>query len=508
MHSAAPSPEPVVDEMLDGQAFLDSLDDGREVWYDGERIAKVTEHPAYRNAARSIAAMYDALHRPETRDALTLVDRFGIRTHKFFAPSYSAAELLAARDAIAIWQRMNYGWLGRTMDYKAAFMAQLAEGHHTYDPYGANALAWYKKYAAKCLFLNHVLIDPPVDRNQPRINVRDVYLSLDRDDDKGIYVSGAKMVATGSALTHATFVAMNSGTAARMQVGRDEDMALVFLVDTNAPGLKLISRPSYEHKATSPFDAPLSSRYDENDAVMVFDNCFVPWENVLVYRDVEKAKQFYAASGFFNRFNLQSAVRLSIKLEFCIGLLAMGAESAGTADFRGVQAAVGEMVGLREQLWALTTAMALDPEEGVGGTAIPRLQTAAATRIFATNLWQRVREIFETTLAGGPIYTVSSFRDLQQPELAPLVAQYYRGTGLAAPDRIKLFKLIWDALYSEFAGRHALYERNYAGNQDQQRLDALRWAEGRGDMDRYKGLVNQCLDDYDLSGWRVAPYKS
>ncbi|MCB0031395.1 MAG: hypothetical protein KDE28_25970, partial [Anaerolineales bacterium] len=123
MHSAAPSPEPVVDEMLNGQAFLDSLDDGREVWYDGERIAKVTEHPAYRNAARSIAAMYDALHRPETRDALTLVDRFGIRTHKFFAPSYSAAELLAARDAIAIWQRMNYGWLGRTMDYKAAFMA-------------------------------------------------------------------------------------------------------------------------------------------------------------------------------------------------------------------------------------------------------------------------------------------------------------------------------------------------------------------------------------------------
>jgi 4-hydroxyphenylacetate 3-monooxygenase len=110
-----------------------------------------------------------------------------------------------------------------------------------------------------------VLIDPPVDRHKARIDVRDVYLSVDRDDDKGIYVSGAKMVATGSALTHATFVAVNSGTAARMEVGRDEDMALVFLIEMNAAGLKLITRPSYEHNAASPFDAPLASRFDEGN---------------------------------------------------------------------------------------------------------------------------------------------------------------------------------------------------------------------------------------------------
>ena len=117
--------------------------------------------------------------------------------------------------------------------------------------------------------MNHVLIDPPVDRAKPRVDVRDVYVTLDREDDRGIYVSGAKMVATGSALTHATFVAMNSGVAARLESGRDEDMALVFIVDMNTPGLKLISRPSFEAAAKSPFDAPLASRFDENDAVVV-----------------------------------------------------------------------------------------------------------------------------------------------------------------------------------------------------------------------------------------------
>lgn len=487
--------------MLTGAEYLDSINDGREVWFDGERIRNVAEHPAYRNAARSTARVYDALHDPELKDDLTLVDRFGITTHRFFAPSYSAAELLQARDAIAIWQRLNYGWFGRTPDYKASFMAQLAEGHDFYAPYHLNALEWYKRYAGRCLFLNHVLIDPPVDRSKARIDVRDVYLSVDREDDRGIYVSGAKMVATASALTHATFVAVNSGTAARMETGRDEDMALVFITDMNARGVKLISRPSYEYNAVSPFDAPLSSRFDENDAVMVFENAFIPWENVLIYRDVEKCREFYATSGFFNRYNLQAGTRLAIKLEFCIGLLMKGTDAAGTSKFHGVQAQIGELIGMRELLWALTTAMALDPEPNIGGTVVPKLQIAGANRIYMTNTWHRVREIFEIVLAGAPIYTISSYRDMQAPELLDTINKYYRGTGLAGPERIKLFKLIWDAMYSEFAGRHALYERNYAGNQDQQRLDVLNWSKVRGDADNYRGLVEQCMGDYDVNGW-------
>lgn len=167
-------------DLLTGESYLESLDDGREVWFDGEKISNVVEHPAYRNSARSMARLYDQLHDPELKDDLLLVDKFGITTHKFFAPSYNTQELLAARDAIAIWQRTNYGWMGRSPDYKAAFMAQLSECHDYYQPFGDNALNWYRKSASQCLFMNHVLIDPPVDRNRARIDVRDVYLSVDK----------------------------------------------------------------------------------------------------------------------------------------------------------------------------------------------------------------------------------------------------------------------------------------------------------------------------------------
>ncbi len=489
--------------LLDGESFLDSVRDGREVWYDGEKVRDVTTHPAFRNSAKNVARLYDALHDPDFSSALTCMDRNGIHTHRFFTPSYSAAELLAARDAIAIWQRMTYGWMGRTPDYKAAFMAQLAEGYDFYEPFGENALNWYRKYAAQGLFLNHVLVDPPVDRNRPHHEGTDVFVNVTHDDDRGIYVSGAKMAATGSVLTHATFVAPNSGTASRMEEGKDEAFALVFIVDMDTPGLKLIGRPSYELKSHSPFEAPLASRFDENDSVLVFHEAFIPWENVLVYRDVEKAKGFYASSGFFNRFNLQSATRLAVKLEFACGLLIKGTEATGTASFRGVQTEVGELVAMSNLVWALSSAMALDPEPGVGESVVPRLQTAAAARVYMTSAWQRVREIFEKILAGSPIVTVSSLKDLQSPELDPIIERYFRGTGLPAHDRIKLFKLIWDALYSEFAGRHALYERNYAGNHEQQRLDALRWSDARGDSDRYRQMVDDCLGDYDLSGWRA-----
>lgn len=500
-HDVAPVGVVERDEMLDGERFLDSLRDGREVWFDGVRVTDVTTHPAFRNSAREVARLYDSLHDPATRSRLTTVDRFGHRTHTFFAPSYSSDDLRASRDAIEVWQRMTFGWMGRTPDYKAAFMAQLAEGHDYYGAYRDNALAWYHRSASQVLYMNHVLIDPPVDRSRDRVDVRDVFVSVDREDDNGIYVSGAKMVATGSVLTHATFVAVNSGVAARMQPGRDDDMAVVFIVDMDTPGLKVICRPSYEAAVRHVFEAPLASRFDENDAVIVFDNAFIPWENVLVYRDVETCKGFYAQSGFFNRYNLQSATRLSVKLEFAIGLLMKGTDASGTSDFRGVQAAIGELIAMRELVWALTTAMIADPEPSIGGTVVPRLLTAAASRVYGTSAWSRVREIFETTLAGAPIYTVSSPNDLRNPELRRVVDQYFRGTGIDAHDRIKLFKLIWDALYSEFAGRHALYERNYAGNQEQQRLDPLTWAEARGEAARYRALVDECLAGYDLDGF-------
>jgi aromatic ring hydroxylase len=312
-------------------------------------------------------------------------------------------------------------------------------------------------------------------------------------------VSGAKMLATGSALTHATFVAQNS--AVNLEAGKAEDFALVFIAPMDAPGVKLMCRNSYELAARSPFDNPLSSRFDENDAVLIFDDALIPWENVLVYRDIQRANSFYRASGFFSRYNLQSGTRLGVKLDMMAGLFAKGIASNGTDEFRGVQAALGEIIAWRNLVWALTSAMCLDPMPGPGNTVIPKVETAAALRMFATECWPAVKAIFEKDLGGSPIVIPGSHRDLLAPDLAPLIERYYRGSDGSALERVKLFKLIWDAIGTEFGGRHELYERNYSGNHEQTRLDNLNFARARGDLPRFIALADACMADYDLHGW-------
>ena len=145
--NAHPEADPAANALLNGSRYLESLRDAREVYIYGERVKDVTRHVGFRNACRSIARLYDALHDPKHRDTLTGIDRFGRRTHKFFKPSYSAQELSEARDALVTWARLSYGFMGRTPDYKAALMASLATEPEFYVPFDGSARKWYERYS-------------------------------------------------------------------------------------------------------------------------------------------------------------------------------------------------------------------------------------------------------------------------------------------------------------------------------------------------------------------------
>jgi 4-hydroxyphenylacetate 3-monooxygenase len=240
--------------------------------------------------------------------------------------------------------------------------------------------------------------------------------------------------------------------------------------------------------------------------VLLFDNAFIPWENVLVYRDVEKANAFYRASGFFSRYNLQSGTRLGVKLDFMSGLFAKGLAANGTDDFRGVQVALGEVIGWRNLIWALTTALCVDPQPGPGKSVIPKTENAATLRLFSSQCWSEIHRLFETYLGGSPLVAPSSYKDLLNGDLRPLIDKYYRGSESAAEQRVKLFKLIWDAIGTEFGARHALYERNYSGNNEQIRLDVLNFARVKGHLDGFTSFADQCMSEYDLHGWTTPPW--
>ena len=485
-----------------GADYLASLSDGREVFIYGERVKDVTKHQAFRNTARMVARLYDALHDPKRKDKILLPTETGNggMTHAFFKAPKTLEEMIAGRNAIAEWAKLTYGWMGRAPDYKAAFLGTLGANAEFYEPYQDNARRWYKYSQERVPFINHAIIHPPVDRDRPPNEVGDVCCHVEKETDAGIVVSGAKVVATGSVLTNYTFVAHHG-----LIPVQDKKFAVVFMVPTNTPGVKFICRTSYEMAATamgSPFDYPLSSRLDENDAVFILDKVLVPWENVFVYGDVEKANNFFPRTGFLPRFVVHGCTRLAVKLDFIAGLLLKAVEATGAKDFRGVQANVGEVIAWRNCFWGLTDAMARTTTPWTPGYVLPNLEYGLAYRVMASIAYPKIKEIIENSLASALIYLPSSALDFKVPELRPFLDQFVRGSnGYTAVDRVKLMKLMWDAIGTEFGGRHELYERNYFGSHESIRFETLLVADVTGASARMKGFAEQCMAEYDLDGW-------
>ena len=492
-----------------GAEYLESLRDGREVYIYGERVKDVTTHPAFRNAARSVAKLYDALHAEATKGILTAPTNTGNGgyTHRFFKPARSREDLTAQRDAIAAWARITYGWLGRSPDYKAAFLNTLGANAEFYGPFADNARAWHKRAQEAVLYVNHAIVNPPIDRDKAVEQVKDVYITIQKETDAGIYVSGAKVVATNSALTHYNFLGQNMA-----QEITDPAMVVMFMADMDTPGIKLICRPSYEYAAAtngSPWDYPLTSRYDENDAIFVFDNAFIPWENVFIHRDVERLKAFYPRSGFFNGFTMQGCTRLAVKLDFIAGLLYKAARATGGDSFRGVQAQIGEVIGWRNLFWSLSDAMVGTPDAWIDGHVLPNARAGSSYRMLATDAYPAVRSIVEKVIASGLIYLPSHASDLKNPEIAKYLARYVRGSnGIDYKERIKTMKLLWDAIGSEFGARHELYEMNYAGSHELVRLFPLQQAQGTGQLREMTAFADRCMADYDENGWLDPDYIS
>ena len=400
-----------VNRPLTGAEYIESLKDGREVWIYGEKVKDVTDHPAFRNPIRSIARLYDSLHDGSMPTAETDTGSGG-STHPFFKVSRSSEDLIRSRDAIAHWAKLTYGWMGRTPDYKAGFLGTLGVNDSFYEPYDANARRWYAESQEKVLYWNHALINPPVDRNRPADEVKDVFVHVENENDNGIVVSGAKVVATGSAMTHMNLIA-NGGF---MPI-KDKRFTVCAAIPMDSPGMKLICRQSYAAIADasgSPFDYPLSSRFDENDAIIILDKVLIPWENVFQYGDVDKSNMFMRRSGFGQRLTLQGATRLAVKLDFISGLLLKSLELTGTKEFRGVQTRLGEVLAYRELIWSLTEAMVRNPEPWIGGSVQPEPQACDSYRWISTVIYPEIREIIFQDL-GSALITDSDTAPVVRP---------------------------------------------------------------------------------------------
>jgi 4-hydroxyphenylacetate 3-monooxygenase len=447
-----------------GAEYLQSLRDGRRVFLDGEPVKDVTAHPAFREAARSIARLYDIAAAPENRELMTFPSpKTGAPVLRAYQIPKSHADLRARRLFHERWAEATFGLMGRTPDHVAGFFCGYAAVPGLFaaggQKFADNLVAFYEKMRDEHLYVSYAIVPPQIDRSKPAHKQSDpaLYAGVVKERDDGIVIAGAQQLATGGPLSDYLQLACIHP----LQPG-DENYANCLAVPIDAPGLKLYPRRPFAPTAGNAFDHPLSSRFDESDAYVVFDNVFVPWEHVFVYRNPELSRDQWWKTPSHLLGNHQAQCRYVTKLRFMLGLARRMNEMTGNIAAPPVQTAMGELAALVSIYEGLLLAHeAIAPiENGVLWPHRTTLYSAMAMQSeFNGRMLEMVRE-----LAGGAFITLpSSIADLESPMTAPDMERYHRSASTDARGRVALMRLLWDFIGSEFGSRHQQYEKFYGG---------------------------------------------
>jgi 4-hydroxyphenylacetate 3-monooxygenase len=477
-----------------GAGHLESLRDGRALYIDGARIKDHTEHPGFRNAVRTAAALYDFQARPENLPWMTFDSpEANGRVSRIWELPTSATQLKSRRQVLEAIALQSYGMLGRSPDHVASALSGMFMGidlFERYDVKRAGALRDYYAYARdRDLYLTYVIISPQADRSKGSGEQADAFLAcaVCDEDASGVTLKGAKMLGTAVPMANEIMVA----SIQPLRPG-EEKYSVTAMVPLNASGVKLFSRKSYEAAAGSTFDYPLSSQFDENDCVVYFDEVKVPWERVFVHNDIKMAADQWHAIPTHAYQNYQCQVRLAVKLRFLLGLARKIAETNGILQFPPVRETLGQLAAEVSMVEGLVEGME-SAGNHYGKYWVPNRRMLYAAQVLTQQLYPNFVRAIRELAGGGVIMVPSSVADLESAETADYVTRYQSSPATDATGRIKLMKLAWDALGSEFASRHMQYEMFYAGATMVTRGHAFRTYDWDGAVE----LVDGFLRSYD-----------
>ncbi len=481
--------------MKTGYEHIQSLRDGRQVFLDGKMVDDVTTHPAFRNAVSSAGAMFEFASAEENTATMTYeVEETGERANRIWQLPRSYDELVTRRKALETWAELHCGFLGRSPAHIATVISGMRMGLPVFadhDPQRAGAFLDYYRFARdNDLFLTYVIINPQADRSKAAHEQADPHLTaaiVDRDHE-GIVIKGAKMLGTSAIMSNEVLV-----TCIQPLKEGDEMYAFSFAMPLNAPGIKILSRKSYEAGTTNTFDNPLAHRFDENDAVIYFDEVKVPWERVFIVDSREMCqKQFHATPAHVYQ-NYEAQIRLMVKLRFLAGVAKRVTEVNGIDKFPQVREKLATIA-----TQAATTEAFVNAMEAQGfyydEYYMPNKNMLYSAQVVAQETYPKVIEAIRELAGGGMIMLPSSVEDFGNPELAEYIFKTQKSPTVEPYDRVKFFKLAWDAVGSEFASRHTQYEMFYAGAQ----FVVKHHAHRTYDWERAGQMVDDILNSYTL----------
>jgi len=479
-----------------GAEYLAQIrNDGRQVIYDGEVVKDVTSHPAFRGAAQSIAGLWDIAADPKNRALMTYKSpKTGQPVLRCYHVPRTKEDLAPRRRMLQLWAEQTFGLMGRTPDHVAGFFSGFAAkpdffaagGQH----YADNLTSFHEFARDNHLYISYAIVPPQIDRSKPSHQQSDPTLcaGVVGERDGGIVLKGAQQLATGAAFSDYLFL-----SCIHPLVPGDENHAISVVMPINAPGLRVYPRRSYATTVTTPFDYPLSSRFDETDALITLDNVFVPWEHVFIYRNVALCRDQWTKTPSHSYGNYQAQIRYATKLRFLLGVMKHHCEITGVDRLPASQALLGEMAALASIVEMMVEAQ--DTRATVEDNVVwPSRVALYAVMALQADLNPRLIDLARDLSGGAMIMLPSSRLDYDNPDTAQDIERYVASPGYSSRKRVALLKLAWDLIGSEFAGRHQQYEKFYGGPQMTNKLQVYRNYDFAG----AKEFAEAALDGSDL----------
>jgi len=471
-----------------GREFLDGLSKPREIWVGDDKVTDIVSHPAFAGAANTIAQIFDLQH--QAHDVCLMPDsETGEPINVSHMIPRSLADLERRHKCIETIAEFTVGLMGRTPDYMnvtfAGFAGRAEEWTVNGNERGASNLVAYQKFLARRdISLTHTIIHPTIDKAKGDVPEPGNQVALHKvaDTAHGIVVRGARILATLAPFADEIAVY----PSIPLMDGTDE-YALSFCIPTDTPGLKFLCRDSCSTAAANLFDRPLSSRFDEQDAFVIFDDVEVPRDRIFI--DANRvAYNTVMTTGWYPNIMQQTMIRAQTKLEFAYGLATRMADAINDRS-PATNQMLGEIWAYVEFARAAIHSAEVEAFDYGNGVWFPNGGPLAALRAALPTWFPRVAEII-TLIGSHNLLAAPTQAELADPKLRPLIERYLHGAGgIGAEERARIFRLAWDFVGSALASRNELYERFYlaSGARNYQLAHAL------APKERARRLVDELL---------------
>ncbi len=480
--------------MRTGASYLAGLSDGREIMIDGELVKNVPAHPAFAGVCRTVADLYDFIGSHQEEMTFRSPSSGEPVSLAHLIPR-SIEDLKRRRHALSRVAERTFGLLGRGPEHVAGFMAGFASAPELFARQGArfgdNILRFHRKIRDEHLYVAYAIIPPQVDRSKSAHEQAESHLPAGvlKETDEGIVIRGAQMLGTAAAISDYLLLSCIQP----LRPG-DEDYAVSFVAPINAPGLRLYPRRPYALGQPSVYDYPLSTRFDESDSLVVFHDVFIPWENVFVYRDVALTRAQWFETPAHILGNTQAQIRLVTKVKFLAGLARKICSTNGVDKIPSVNWDLGEIAALAAVVEGMVLAAETTAVTNANGVVHPNPRFLYGAMALQSRLYPRMIHLLRELAGGGVLQLPSSVFEFHRADAAADLRRYVQSPGVSAEDRVKLFKLAWEMIGSEFAGRHQQYEMFYAGAPFVVKNHSYLNYDFREALD----LVDACLRSYGL----------